>query len=140
MLRRGFIYGCAGVLVENLFTGARAFLAGDLAAPTRSYLWMLPIYGLGALLMRDWLQTSALYLSRPMRIFLGVWAVYLIEGLTGALLKAALGTVPWDYGVGSLTPGGLINFAYAPAWCVLLFVFDLHVQANRKPSWAREAA
>lgn len=136
MLRRFLTYGFAGLLVENLFTGATAVLSGDLAASTHSYLWMIAIYGAGACAMHK-VFISVRNFDISLRIGYAVMLVYLMELLAGGLLLAIIGHVPWDYGEGPWTPAGIVNFAYAPFWAVLMAAFDWHVRSEMRTETAR---
>jgi hypothetical protein len=135
-LRRFLAYGVAGLVIENLFTGAASILAGDLAAPTRSYLWMVLIYGAGACFMREFLAYAREF-SISLRIGYALMLLYLMEMSAGGLLLAIIGRIPWDYGEGPWTPAGIVNFAYAPFWAVLLIAFDWHVRGETRTEIAR---
>jgi uncharacterized membrane protein len=45
LARKFALYGCAGWVLEVLFTGTKAALSRDKKLAARTYLWMHPIYG-----------------------------------------------------------------------------------------------
>ena len=47
VLQKIFSYGCLGLLVEVFFTGAVSLYRRNWRATSQTYLWMLPIYGIG---------------------------------------------------------------------------------------------
>ena len=118
---RALAYGALGVAMEVVFTGARdSVLRRSWRLEGHSYLWMLPIYGLSALLFepahdvvraRRWWERAAVY-------SLGIMGV---EYATGMGLRRAVGVVPWDYtGHSRFTlPGGATRLDYAPLWGIV---------------------
>ena len=122
-MKRILIYGSFGLLVEVAWTGTRSMLAVDAALTETTYLWMLPIYGVTALLLervheriRSW--------SNWMRGC--VWAMLILsfEYGYGYLLRGALGVCPWDYTGAPFAVDGLIRLDYAPAWFLLGLLFE----------------
>ena len=117
---RGVAYGVVGVASEVVFTGARdGVLRRDWRLQGRSYVWMLPIYGLSAYLFeplhssireRPWWQRACAY-------SVGIIGVEYVVGIT---LRRLVGVVPWDYsGHGRwVLPGGATRLDYAPLWAV----------------------
>ena len=117
-------YGLAGWCAEILFTGARSHGRDDDWRLTgHTYMWMLPIYGVAAVLFEpahdavraaDWP-----WWARGLAWTAGIYAV---EAASGEALRAVTGEVPWDYSRsrGSkgapLTWRGLVRPAYAPFW------------------------
>jgi len=51
LARKFALYGCAGWVLEVLFTGTKAALSRDPKLAARTYLWMHPIYGTAGLLL-----------------------------------------------------------------------------------------
>lgn len=117
---RAVVYGVVGVAGEIVFTGAReGVLRREPKLEGHSYVWMLPIYGLAALLFepahavvrgRPWWQRAAVY-------SVGIMGV---EYATGMALRRGTGVVPWDYTGHSrfALPGGAVRLDYAPLWGV----------------------
>lgn len=117
------MYGVLGIAGEVVFTAVRD-AAGSATRSARlegrSYLWMLPIYGLvavlyeplhDALLRRPPWQRAAAYAA-------GIMGV---ELATGAGIRRAVGVVPWDYtGRGRwVIGGGAVRLDYAPVWAAV---------------------
>jgi uncharacterized membrane protein len=118
------VYGLVGWAAEVLWTAVADLTAALAAAATstetwrlegRTYLWMLPIYGLGGLAfervharLRRW--------PRAARGALYVVGIFAVEAASGALLRALTGRCPWDYGAARFAVGGLIRLDYAPLW------------------------
>jgi uncharacterized membrane protein len=117
---RGLAYGVVGVATEVVFTGAReSALRRDWRLDGRSYLWMVPIYGLSAYLfepVHDALRSRAVW-QRALAYSAGIMGV---EYVTGMALRRLVGVVPWDYSGHSrwVVPGGAIRLDYAPLWAV----------------------
>ena len=70
-------------------------LRGDWSLAGKTYLWMLPIYGLGVLLepIHDYIRSW----SWVLRGFVWLSLIWFIEFLTGGTLAVTVGTCPWDY-------------------------------------------
>jgi uncharacterized membrane protein len=123
VLIRFCIYGLLGWCWEVVWTAVTEKAWGkqrDWRLVGRTYLWMFPIYGLLAPLgepLHNFLRPHS-WLLRGLVYLIGIW---LVEFLTGWLLRKLTGKCPWDY---SHLPGsiqGLIALEYAPVW----FIFGL---------------
>lgn len=116
--RRGrFVaYGLLGWCGEVAFTGIHDFIRNrDARLPSRTSIWMFPIYGLMAPLyepLHDSLRERALVL-RGVAYGAGFLAV---EYTSGALLRRVLGAAPWDYSYAKRHVNGLIRPDYFPLW------------------------
>ena len=124
---RALLYGLAGWCSEVVTTGVRSRGRDqDWRLTSTTYLWMLPIYGLAAVLFEpayDATKRSGMpWWSRGLLWTGGIFAV---EAATGEAIRAATGEVPWDY---SRPRGrkpvpahwrGLVRPAYAPVWFVV---------------------
>lgn len=88
-----------------------------------SYLWMFPIYGLLAPIgepIHNFLR-SHFWLWRGLAYLVCIW---LVEYVTGWLIKKLTGKCPWDY---SSFPGnfqGIITLEYAPVWFMFGLAFE----------------
>lgn len=122
LLEKTLVYGCLGLIIENLFTGIGALVHRDWTAKTRSYLWMLPIYGFTALALEA--VSQALIWPFYLKAFVYVPIIYGVEALSGWTIQRLIGTIPWDYHKSAWTPMGLINLKYAPFWLLLAMAFD----------------
>ncbi|MDA2914437.1 putative ABC transporter permease [Acidobacteriia bacterium AH_259_A11_L15] len=78
-------------------------------------LWMFPLYGLLAPLyepLHDFLRPWHWFM-RGVIYLLGIW---LVEYITGWLLRKLTGKCPWDYSELRGNLHGLIAWEYAPVW------------------------
>ncbi len=111
------IFGIAGMLGELLFTALIGLLFyKNKTLKGHTYLYMLPIYGLGALLYHPayFLAQNSFIVSRGLFYML---IIFIVEYLTGYLLKKAIDSCPWDYSEsGGYHLHGLIRLDYAPIW------------------------
>lgn len=124
MVLRFLIYGALGWCAEVVWSALTERISGkqrDWRLVGHTYLWMFPIYGLLAPLyepVHNALRAQNFFL-RGLAYLAGFW---LIEFITGWLLRAATGKCPWDYsGLRGSLGGGLIALEYAPVW----FAFGL---------------
>ncbi|MBZ5562942.1 MAG: putative ABC transporter permease [Acidobacteriia bacterium] len=126
MLIRFCIYGLLGWCFEvawSAITEKPRRKQRDWRLVGHTYLWMFPIYGLLAPLgepVHNFLRVH-FWVWRGLAYLLGIWV---IEFVTGWILRKLTGKCPWDY---SNFPGnvrGLITFEYAPAWFVFGLAFE----------------
>lgn len=135
MLERFLIYGLVGWCAEIVWTAAYELVSGTrkdpldvrvrvpMTRPERwklmghTYLWMLPVYGLGGLafepcheLVRGWH-----WALRGLFYMVGCFAV---EYVAGWLLRRLGGRCPWDYSYARWHVHGLVRLDYAPVWVV----------------------
>ena len=117
-------YGLAGWCSEVVTTGLRSHgRDGNWRLTGTTYLWMLPIYGLAAEATRP-LRDRARREGAPwwQRGLAWTAGIYAVEAVSGELLRANTGEVPWDYARprgGKPVPRhwrGLVRPAYAPVW------------------------
>src|SRR5256885_514122 len=120
MLRRFLGYGFAGWALEVFFTAVTdSFWLRDRRLRGHSYLWMLPIYGAGGLLLEalhD--RLAARGLPRWARSLVYMAGIYGAEFGSAALLNRAVGEVPWRY-VKGINVRGYVRLDYAPFWYAL---------------------
>jgi hypothetical protein len=124
---RILFYACLGVAAEVVFTAACArlgiVLTPDLDDPEartglrlkgHSFVWMLPIYGIGLLLFEvahdalradPWLLRGLAYVA----------LLYAIELGASVVLVRVTGAHVWRW-VGRGSVGGHVHLAMAPAW------------------------
>jgi uncharacterized membrane protein len=137
--RRFLAYGLFGWALEVAFTGATDCLKlRDRRLRGHSYLWMLPIYGGGGLLLEtlhDRLASKSV--PRWARSLAYTLGIYCAEFGSAALLDRAIGDVPWRY-VSGINLRGYVRLDYAPFWygCGWLFE-DLERQLRKLERPAR---
>jgi hypothetical protein len=122
--QRFLAYGLAGWCSEIVTTGLRSHgRDGDWRLTGTTYLWMLPIYGVAAVLFEP-ADTAARRAGVPWWARGLAWTggIYAIEAASGELIRTATGEVPWDY---ARPRGrkpvprhwrGLVRPSYAPLW------------------------
>lgn len=122
---RFLAYGIAGVTFEILFTGIKHLKSShfqDWSLTGKSYIWMFPVYGLAAFLFEP-VHDAVRTLIWPLRGLLYVIGFYVVEFITGWLLKLLTGKCPWDYSGKKYNFRGFIRWDYAPLWflfCLML--------------------
>lgn len=120
---RFVLYGLLGWAVEIVWTGLGSALAGDRRLVSRTYLWMFPIYASGGLVLEALLPRIAPW-GWFWRGLAAVVAVYVVEYVSGWMLRRATGRVPWDYSGQPFAVHELIRIDYAPAWFLLVLLFE----------------
>ena len=133
MVRRFLAYGFVGWALEVAFTGMTgAFGLRDRRLRGHSYLWMLPIYGSGGLLLerlRD--RLAARRVPRSVRSLAYTFGIYGLEFGCASLLDRAIGEVPWRYLKG-LHVRGYVRLDYAPFWYACGWLFESLERELRK--------
>lgn len=123
MGKRFLFYGLIGWLLEILFTGTGSFLSGSFGLTGYTYLWMFPIYGMVVFLepVHDHIRNT----PWPIRGVIWVAIIFIIEYLSGWILKLLIGFCPWDYSLASrFTVDGFIRLDYFPVWFVAGLLFE----------------
>jgi uncharacterized membrane protein len=117
---RFLAYGLLGWCGEVFFTGLHDFARHrDLRLPSRTSLWMFPIYGLLQSLfepLHDVLRQRRV--PPPLRALAYAVGFFGVEYGSGRALRALLGEAPWDYTYARRHLHGLIRFDYAPIWAL----------------------
>ncbi|HTS80201.1 MAG TPA: hypothetical protein VMH40_06355 [Myxococcaceae bacterium] len=132
LARRFALYGCAGWVLEVLFTGTKAALSRDSKAPARTYLWMHPIYGAAGLVLEA-VHRKLGRRSRLTRAAASLGVIYATEYASGAALRAVLGDCPWRYRDG-VHLHGLVRLDYAPLWFGAALGFEWMRDALQPPT------
>ncbi len=141
---RFLIYGLLGWCGEIVWTAGYDALSGTTRAPGdtvgrvplgraerlrlsgRTYLWMLPIYGLAAFLFEP-AHDAIRALPWPARGAIWAAGIFAVEYAAGWLLARLTGRCPWDYSYARASVGGYIRLDYAPVWfCVGLLLERVH--------------
>ena len=119
---------------------ARALRVRDRRLVGQTYLWMLPIYGAGGLLLeRLHARLVRRGVSPPLRALVSTAAILAWEYGTGSVLRRALGDCPWRYRRG-VTLRGYVRLDYAPYWYATALLFELLQREVRKLDRARRTA
>jgi len=123
MIYRFFLYGFAGWCIEIFWTGLGTALKGSIDMKGFTYIWMLPIYGMGVFMepIHDKIRRY------PLLVRGGVWVliIFTIEYLSGWLLSVTTGACPWDYtGNTPYSVNGYIRLDYALPWFGVGIIFE----------------
>jgi uncharacterized membrane protein len=117
---RFMAYGLIGWCGEVFFTGLHDFARHrDPRLPSRTSLWMFPIYGLLQPMfepLHDAMRARGV--PAPARALAYMTAFFGVEYASGRLLRTVLGEAPWDYADSRHHLHGLIRFDYAPLWAL----------------------
>jgi hypothetical protein len=127
--------------MEVVFTSlSRSLRVRDPKLVGRTYLWMLPIYGAGGLLLER-LHGHLLRRGFPpaLRALAATGAILAWEFGTGSALRCALGECPWRYRRG-ITLRGYARLDYAPYWYAAALLFEVVQREVRKLDRARRSA
>ena len=131
--KRFLLYGLTGWCVEVLFTGIHDYIRHrDPRLPSRTSIWMFPIYGLARPLFEP-LHRSLRErdVSAPGRAAAYGAGFLAVEYATGKTLRSLLGEAPWDYSEVRANVDGLIRLDYFPLWaCAGLALERLHDAAS----------
>jgi uncharacterized membrane protein len=140
MLLHLLLYALLGLVVEVLYTAIYAAaeaivdrLPIDGRLQGHTYLWMLPIYGLGGLLFEQvhTILASWHWTARGLLYALGI---FLVEYLSGFVIEKLTGSIPWDYSKRRWHVHGKIRLDYLPVW----FCFGLFLETAT--GWVHAAA
>ena len=133
VLRRFLAYGFVGWALEVAFTGVTGSLpVRDRHLRGHSYLWMLPIYGAGGLLLeRLHDRLASLGVPRWARSLAYTGGIYGVEFGSAALLHRTVGVVPWRY-LSGLHIRGYVRLDYAPFWYACGWLFESLERELRK--------
>jgi putative ABC transporter type IV len=113
---RFLAYGLIGWCGEVLFTGIHDFVRlRDRRLPSRTSIWMFPVYGLMAPLYEP-LHDRIRGLPAPVRAVAYGAGFLAVEYGTGRLFRLILGQAPWDYSYAKRHVHGLIRPDYFPIW------------------------
>ncbi len=116
---RFLAYGLIGWCGEVLFTGIHDFVRfRDRRLPSRTSIWMFPVYGLMAPLYEP-LHDRIRGLPAPVRAAAYGAGFLAVEYGTGRLFRLILGQAPWDYSYAKRHVHGLIRPDYFPLWAAV---------------------
>jgi uncharacterized membrane protein len=118
-LGRFAVYGGLGWCFEILMTGIHDYMRNrDPRLPSRSSVWMFPIYGL---LQPMYEPLHDALRDKPIAVRAGAYGVGImaLEYATGKALRRLVGEAPWDYTYAKVHIDGLVRPAYFPLWAGL---------------------
>lgn len=127
------IYGLLGWILEIIWTGLGSLFAGDWRLVSRTYLWMLHIYGLAVFMEPVYRKiTGCRWFFRGL-----IWAfiIFAIESCSGWLLKNLTGHCAWNYTGAAYNINGIIRLDYAPLWFATGLLFEKvyeYLEQNKK--------
>jgi uncharacterized membrane protein len=116
-LGRFAAYGLIGWCGEVAFTGLHDFIrTRDPRLPSRSSLWMFPIYGLLQPLFEPLHDGMRDRVPAPVRGAVYGGLIIAVEYTTGTVLRRLVGQAPWDYSDARRHIHGLVRPDYFPLW------------------------
>jgi len=119
MLIRFMIYGLGGIALEVIYTSlAESVTSRDWTLKGRSYLWMLPVYGLIVFLYEP---AHDLIRAYPWLARAAIWSLGFtaVEFAAGLLIQKVVGQVPWDYSEKRFAINSLIRWDFFILWAVV---------------------
>ena len=121
LIQKLIVYGCLGVMLEVFFTGFHSIIIlRNRSAISRTSLWMIPVYGGGAL----WLGFLRTVVPLPiMFVPLATLSIFAAEYVAGWIFRK-LGIRIWDYSHSKFSIQGLIRVDYLPFWLMVAVAFD----------------
>ena len=117
---------CVGLSLEVVFTALTELPeAKDWRLMGYTYVWMIPIYALVYPALSVLYPRLAAY-PFWMRAGLYVVLIYVVEYISGWLIRQATGKCPWEAGYYKARWGvhGLIRLDFAPAWLAVAFISE----------------
>lgn len=122
MKKRFIIYGFIGFCAEVLWTGFGSMMRGDVKLSAWTYIWMFPIYGMAVFL--EPIHDRIRHLSFIIRGGVYMVLIFLVEFISGLLLRQIIGVCPWNYTGKPLTIYGIITLTYIPVWFAAGLIFE----------------
>ena len=122
---RFVVYGLVGWCAEVLFTGAHDFFRyRDPRLPSRSSVWMFPVYGLCAPLYEPLHDAMRERVPAPARAAAYGVLIMVVEYGTGRAIRRLVGEAPWDYTATRRHIDGLVRLDYFPLWALAGLVLE----------------
>lgn len=122
-------FAAFGIATEVFFTAFTDFynntpLCGKSrwALAGNSYIWMVFIYGLIPLFGNVVVRPMHKY-NIALRLLFYAAIIYVVEFVSGYMLRLVTGSCPWEYTSGWHIMG-LIRLDYAPAWLFFAFLLE----------------
>ncbi len=127
MFLQFLIFASFGTIIDFLFTTIVDYFTYKKLKfePFKKYVYMFFIYGVGiTLFIPIFKWFLALGFNTLTRLSIYLIGLYFIEFLSGFLIKKITGKYVWYYS-GKYQYKHLVNFAYAPAWLVFVYILEL---------------
>lgn len=121
MIKRFFLYGFFGLLLEVLWTGINNMIRHDKSLRCTTSLWMFPIYGMG--IAFEPIINLIIILPMFVRGVTYMLCIFLAEYYSGSALRR-YAVCPWDYSNSSYNVQGLIRLDYAPLWFMVGLAYE----------------
>lgn len=122
-------FGCFGITAEIFFVAFKniflntPFCNEPLFSLTgKTYVWMFPIYAIIPFAF-DFLYNRLKKLPLMARLFIYASLIFVIEFISGFLLKQITGKCPWEYTTG-LQICGFIQLQFLPFWMFFAFIIE----------------
>lgn len=124
-----FLFGCIGTTTEIIFTALKKVATDvdhhqsiDVSLTGKTYVWMIFIYSLIPVL-GDFIYPKIKHWVSIYRVLLYVTLTFLVEFISGGILKLILGKCPWEYteGVHIL---GIIRIDYFIFWVFFMYFIE----------------
>lgn len=124
-----FLFGCIGITTEIIFTALKKVVTDvdqhqpiDVSLTGKTYVWMIFIYSIIPVL-GDFIYPKIKHWASIYRVLLYVTLTFLVEFISGGILKLILGKCPWEYteGVHIL---GIIRIDYFIFWVFFMYFIE----------------
>ena len=122
MWKKFIVYGILGLLAEVFWNGFSAMIKGDMLLKGTTCIWMFPIYGLAVFL--EPVHNRIRHLPLIIRGGIYMVLIFVVELISGLLLRLVLGECPWNYVNKTLSICGIITLDYAPVWFAYGIMFE----------------
>ncbi len=124
-----FLFGCIGTTTEIIFTALKRVVTDvayhqtiDLSLTGKTYVWMIFIYSLIPLL-GDFIYPKIKHWALVFRLLLYVILTFLVEFISGGVLKLIFGKCPWEYTEG-IHILGIIRIDYFIFWFFFMYIIE----------------
>lgn len=133
------MFGCIGLTTEIIFTAFKKVISDfdnnqpvDLSLSGKTYVWMFFIYGMIPII-GDFVYPKIKHWKTINRLIFYVVITYLVEFISGGILKLILGKCPWEYTKG-IHVLGIIRLDYFGFWMLFMWILEniyLYIQQNQ---------
>tara|TARA_B110000908_G_scaffold52298_1_gene63847 strand:- start:11 stop:418 length:408 start_codon:yes stop_codon:yes gene_type:complete len=122
----GFIF--IGITMEVIATSIMDFIKfRDPKLKGETYLWMVPIYAAVPYIFM-FVTTQLGDIHWVLKGFIYMAAFYILELITGLIIKALVGVSPWNYKNYRFHYMEIICLEYAPVWFIYGIVGEMYYE------------